>query len=89
MTVDVSLSTDGHVPFRDVKEILEGAGCGPVEIVRVQEIEDPAAGIPRIGHFRFRDPSNRRRTREMRVHHFLGASEEDDTHITGRNRPTA
>jgi hypothetical protein len=81
MTVDVSLSTDGHVAFRDVKEILEGAGCGPVRIVRVQEM--PEVDIPRIGHFEFRDPANRRRTREMRVHHFLHPDSETDSHITG------
>ena len=82
MSVHVSLSTQGHVPVADIRDALEGLRAGPVTF-KVTEYEDPAMEMPRRAVFQFKDPTDRRRWRELHVHHGLGPDSETMAHVTG------
>lgn len=82
MTVDVSLSTQGHIPIADIRDALEGIGAGPVTF-EVTEYDDPAMGMARRAKFVLRDPTDRRNQREVYMHHGMEPDDEEMTHVTG------
>ncbi len=81
MTTDVSLSTQGHIPLSDIRDALEGMRAGPVTF-KVTE-HDPELGMSVHATFQFKDPTDRRRWREMRMHHGTGPDDETMTHVSG------
>ncbi len=82
MGVEVKLTSQGHLPLDDVRDALEGMRAGPVtyKVTEYMEGEDTPAVL---ATFSFKDPTDRRRNREMRLHHWLHPSEKAQAHVSG------
>lgn len=85
MAVMVRLTSEGQVQVEEVVDALAEAGLGPVAFQHVAA-RDPRLHDTLHACLRFRDPANRRRTRELTM--MQGAvyrGEEDQAHIRGES----
>ncbi len=80
MGAEVTLVSEGHLPYEAMKEALEAAGIGPVRI----EPPDASPGPP-LAVLHFPDPENASDPRRMRVMHMSGPDPEDCRHIVGND----
>jgi len=74
MTIDVSLTSAGHLDIGEIRSFLQNASDRPAEVIR-------DFWVMETHHFviAFKDPHNRRNNRELRIHHSFGVDGETET----------
>lgn len=78
MGADITLFSEGHLPYEEMKGALEAAGIGPVRI----ELPDTSRGL-RLASLHFPDPEDASDPRRMSVMHTSGPDPEECPNIVG------
>lgn len=73
MTIDVSLMSAGHLDIGEIRSFLQNASDRPAEVIR-------DFWVLETHHFviAFKDPHDRRHSRELRIHHSFGVDSEQE-----------
>ena len=82
MGVEVKLMSQGHLPLSDIRDVLDGMRAGPATF-RVHEYMEPGDVPASLATFAFKDPTDRRSGREMRVYHYRQPGPRTQAFVSG------